>query len=469
MHFHRSAECLIRVALLAALVTPAPAWAQDDDSEGNTFIQADPKMLGLEIPDGPVRPGLGRRVLVIDDAGNEIVAKVHVYAGDRSIVMLPDGRLSSVPTKSTQETEKPFKPQTQDELLTELEARFKGFKTRKTRRYIYVYNTSTIFANGTSAILESMYPGVWTYLRRSKVEVQEPEVPLAVIMFKTQEQFNQYRQMPDGVVAYYDGITNNVFMYEQSKLAEIAPELAVKQAISTIAHEGVHQILHNIGVQQRLSRWPMWISEGLPEYFAPTEVKAHKWKGVGKTNDLRMWDLGRFLKAVKGPDPEGKHIAQAVSAPRLTSMGYAWAWGLTHYLARNKEKEFFAYLREMSQIGPLESREIAALNTEKEDTNLDVFQRHFGDDLGQIEALMVRHLQKQPYVDPIANQTHYVVKFLTDTGGSVQIRTGITTSPASIARMQEKLNKELGPLAQRTRIQVQAYPNRAAAEAAANR
>src|SRR5207244_578731 len=92
--------------------------------------------------------------------------------------------------------------------------------------------------------------------------------------------------------------TNWVIMYEMSKLAEVAPEIALKQAVSTVAHEGVHQVLFNIGVQQRLSRWPMWISEGLPEYFAPTDVtKDIRWKGVGTVNDLRMSELNRYVLA----------------------------------------------------------------------------------------------------------------------------------------------------------------------------
>ena len=87
-------------------------------------------------------------------------------------------------------------------------------------------------------------------------------------------------------------------MYEQSKLAEVRPDLAVQQAISTIAHEGVHQILHNIGVQQRLSVWPMWLSEGLAEFFAPTTIGARlKWKGAGQVNDLRMFELEQYLKS----------------------------------------------------------------------------------------------------------------------------------------------------------------------------
>jgi hypothetical protein len=115
-------------------------------------------------------------------------------------------------------------------------------------------------------------------------------------MFRTEEEFHNYAPVPQGVVAYYDQITNRVVMFEQSDLVERVPEIAVKEAISTVAHEGTHQILHNIGVQQRLSRWPMWISEGLAEYFAPTSVDQRvRWKGAGQVHDrgCGSWSLSR--------------------------------------------------------------------------------------------------------------------------------------------------------------------------------
>ena len=35
-----------------------------------------------------------------------------------------------------------------------------------------------------------------------------------------------------------------------------------------------------IGVQQRLSTWPMWLNEGLAEFFSPTTTDRQlKWKG----------------------------------------------------------------------------------------------------------------------------------------------------------------------------------------------
>ena len=45
---------------------------------------------------------------------------------------------------------------------------------------------------------------------------------------------------------------------------------------------------------------------------------------------------------------------QTVTAYRLTSTGYASAWALTHYLAKNRQEQFTAYWKEIVQLGPFQ-------------------------------------------------------------------------------------------------------------------
>jgi hypothetical protein len=418
--------------------------------------KTDPADLGLIIPDdAEVKSADGRRVLVPGGTGEPIVAKVHVEVGDRLVVMMPDGRLKSLPTLEATATDRAFVPATMQQIAKELtESRFRGFKTRTTKRYLYVYNTSQPFYEATSRILETMYPALFANLKRRKFPVYEPEVPLVVLMFRTQAEFHKYEQMPEEVAAYYNTVSNHVVMFEQSELVEIAPELAVKQAISTIAHEGVHQILHNIGVQHRLADWPMWISEGLPEYLSPTSVeKGIRWKGVGLTNDLRMKSLDEYLKA-GGTATSGKSLRETVTAPNLTALGYAWAWALTHYLAERKQEAFFTYLAEVSRTGPLEER------SESEQTEL--FARHFGDDFPAMEGALVGHLKKLPYADPIANQTHYVTMLQITREAVIERRVEVTTSRVGVQQWQQQ---QRAALARQSGLQfsVRVFPNRAAA------
>lgn len=443
------ASLLLCVVSLLRGMTPASAQepAKLDETGVQPAPQADPADFGLLLPDAEPKPGEDRLVLVNSPSDELVVAKTLVEVGDRLVVILPDGRLNSVVARDATPTDRKFEPAKPGEIARSLiEKTFSGFKSRTTKRYLYIYNASETFVKATSTILETMYPALFAYCKRQKIAVHDPDVPLVVIMFHTQDEFDKFHKMPEGVVAYYNMATNYVVLYEQSKLVEMAPELAVKQSISTIAHEGVHQVLHNIGVQRRLSNWPMWISEGLPEYFAPTSVgRGVRWKGVGKPNDLRMKELEAFFK---NGSSNGELTGPTIEAERLDSKGYAAAWALTHFLAERRQAPLFALLKEVSQRGPLTHF--------TESQNVELFRKHFDDDFATLDSQIAKHLQKLPYEDPIANQTHYVVMMQSG------ILRGyiITTSPkAAKDWQQEQLGKQPASV-----FVVQAFANARAAE-----
>jgi hypothetical protein len=446
-----AALSLIAASSLAAACFATPAYAQRTQASA-----ASPEST-LEIPaDAPVRRGQGQRVRVAGEGGDDVVAQLHAEVGNRRLVILPDGALKSLPASQAPFTEAPFVPATKEQIAAQLKAKgFDGFKTRSTARFVYVYNTSEPFCKGTSRILETMYPAILAYFKRLKIPVDHPQVPLVAIMFRTEEEFQKFDPVPHGIAAYYNSLSNHIVMYEQSELVEVAPELAMKQSIGTIAHEGIHQILHNIGVQQRLSRWPMWLSEGMAEYFAPTSVDQRlRWKGVGMPHDLRMYELKQYLDAKEGKP--GEIVDQVVGAERLTSSGYAAAWSLTHYLASRQKEKFHNYLRDVAKLGPLEPREKRVGETHRR-----LFVEHFGSNYAGIESALMAHLKSLPYVDPIANQTHYVV--LLDTAS---MRTaGVTTSPGNARKFQDETLTKLPPAVRAgTRFQIMPFADKESAQ-----
>lgn len=436
--------------------TPKPDSTTGGDDATGIGGQIDARDLGLVLPKQNVRAGTGRRVLVKNQQGEVKVGKVHVEADDRVVVMLPTGKLISVRPREATDTERPFQPATQGELIDRLKTeQFRGFKDGSTKRYVYIYNTSEPFYTATHTILETMYPKLVTFCENLGLRVRDPDVPMVVIMFRTDEEYQQFRKMPSGVVAYYDIVSNHIVMYEQSKLAEVAPALAIKQSISTIAHEGVHQIFHNIGVQQRLSDWPMWLGEGVPEYCAPTHTDRRvRWKGVGTVNDLRMYSLAELLKSQGRSLSEGRLVERTVRSSNLDSGGYATAWALTYHLAKNRTREFRDYIQDVSRLQPLQ-----------DDVDHEaVFTRHFGDDFATLQQQMLTSLKGLPYQDPVANQPHFMA--LLDT--PLRRSTMVTTSPASIRRWHDQLVSTL-PAGERSRakLRVQVYANRASAKQAA--
>ncbi len=311
--------------------------------------------------------------------------------------------------------------------------RLEGFKAIRSRRFLYVYNTSETFIRTTRTILETMYPAIRKYFSRSSIDVHEPEFPLVILAFATENEYQEFRRMPRGVVAYYDTLSNHVALYERSSLSSNAPEIAIKNAISTIAHEGAHQVLHNIGVQQRMSRWPLWLSEGIAEFFAPTSVdRGAKWQGLGATNELRMHEIDSDWKQ-RRPSGNGQNLHKIVAATELSSLEYAYSWGLIHTLSKRRQKELFACVRKCSEFRPMDGLpssgpEVAEQSVPSPE---EVFTTHFGDDFSGLEREMIRHLTSLNYVDPVANQTHYIV--------IAAGRVYMTTSPERVQEIRKQM------------------------------
>jgi hypothetical protein len=430
-------------------------------------VTVNPRDLGIDLPMGTVVKGKGETVTTHNPEGQPTVGRIHVKIGDNAMVLLPDGQL--VPRKKGEfaPTDRKFEPADKKALGEKI---IKGecprLKTKQTNHYLYIYNTREECALATGRALETMLPGVILHGKAQQIEVKEPALPLVVVMFATEEQFQKHRRMPAGVVAYYHTLSNRVFMYEQSRLADVRPDLAVQQALATMAHEGAHQILHNIGVQQRLSVWPMWLSEGLAEYFAPTTAGERlRWKGAGQVNDLRMFELEQYIKSRAAEKPDGQLIEHTTQAARLTSTGYATAWSLTHYLAKNKRVEFNDYIKRMSQLGPLEATgPVVPPGLVRE--NLATFQLQFGENLPDLEYRLVLHLTKQDYNDPFAAMPHFVAT-LQAPNGRRPIRSVNTFHSTALAQKWlrdtvDQLPAEAKPKAETA---VRTFPNRPAAEA----
>jgi hypothetical protein len=428
-----------------------------------------PRDFGFDIPAGPVTPGGEQRVVTVDDSGESVVAQLYCQVGAHHIVMLPDGKLVARGPNESMITDRPWaaidKAALAKGLLVGSLARF---KTRESRRYLYVYNTSDEFVLVTSRILEQMLPGISDYYQTRRLAVKTPDVPLVVVMFRTEEEFQNYRRMPPGVVAYYHILTNQVVMYEESKLFKVKPELGIQQSISTIAHEGAHQILNNIGVQQRLSLWPMWLGEGLAEYFAPTTVgKRLNWKGVGQVNDLRMYELEVYLQARAGEVPTGALVTHTVSAARLTSTGYAAAWALTTFLAKQERASFNKYVAEVSKLGPFEVQR-KTIGRGIVPQNLVEFQEYFGADTDDLEARLVAYLKRLPYEDPFAQWPHFTT-FVQATVDGKQRRDAHVFHTTDLAEKWERdtLDKLSPEARDKAQSIVREYPNRQVAERAA--
>jgi ribosomal protein S6 len=381
-------------------------------------------------------------------AGAQQVVRLYCALDPYAMVMMPSGKLKVVELSKMKPTSDPFVAATQDEIIDSFKAsRFSKYKFEKGKYgYLYVYDCSDAFFAHAQSILESMLPGVVGSLKSWGMTVKRPDVPMVVVIVPSRAAYDAIMPMPKEVIAYYNMNSNQIVMYEDQEMWDAAPEFAAKQAAYCIAHEGVHQLLGNIGIQQRLSGWAPWICEGLPEYYCPVKVNSKivakgnselpartlKWNKAGMVNDLRMWSL------LKMPTSSGKALESLVTAREIDANGYALAWGLVHYLATKKSEAFQAYLTDVSKYEPLDPKTQPL--TGRSDP---LFVKHFGSDFAALEKEIQEYLTSKSmqaeYIDPIENQTHYLVKAIKKVGHGHGVLYGITVSPVAAKNFKEKL------------------------------
>jgi hypothetical protein len=392
--------------------------------------------------------GQPRRIRVRAEGGEPLIARVHGMINDRVSVMLPDGQIGF--SNGLAFADEPFQPASAKEIREDLlRGPFAGFQVQQSAHYLVLYRSTEHFAQLSINLLENLYRNLTEALRKRDVPIHDPEFPLVAIIFRTEREFREHKKVAPDVQAYYEILTNRIYLYQASERDEHSPEVAALRKPQTVAHEGTHQILQNIGVQPRLSDWPLWLVEGLAEYCS-TPVSTREgatWRGLGIVNPLHMATIhdleNPMTLRVSGPgqaqrvgrDPRMPMVEYLVTRTELTPTDYALSWALTHYLAMKRGTDFLAFLKTMSQLPPLQKRTPAE--------HLASFRAAFGSDLARMDRTVAAHLAKLKY-EPLP---YYAVMFEQPVGGGIIHRAAmISQSPSYIRQWIETLTQpESGP------------------------
>ena len=418
-------------------------------------------------PPKPAPPKFGaKRVLVKDKAGRPIVAEVHGQDADRTAVLLPDGQIGW--PDGLVFTDRPFVPESMDALRARLlGGEFLGFDAVETKHYLVLYQEakgSKAFAQTAAGVLENLYAGLIAAFNKREIPVHDAEFPLVAVIFKTEEEFRKRKRVDPDVQAYYEILSNRIFMYAKSSRDETSPEVAALRKPQTVAHEGTHQILQNIGLQSRLADWPLWLVEGLAEYCASPKIAkngAANWGGLGQVNLLHLAtlrDLDDPLAAqVRGAAPadvvreRGKSTLESLLVRTdLSPTDYALSWAVTYYLAYKRTDDFLDYLREMSALKPLEKR--------TPDDHLRTFKAAFGDKLEKLDQAVLTNLRKLKQIDALP---HYAVMFEQPMPGNVVRRAAMVSQSPSMIR--QWIENSTSPRGGDPRWQILPYPTKARA------
>jgi hypothetical protein len=434
------------IALRVSSAEPLPARPTTDSSK-----PPKPAPITLAGANRGSLPSTSQRFKVRDKSGQCVVARFHGRYADEAALILPDGQLGT--TNRLIATDEPFQPFSADQLESVLLAGpYSDFLLLKTDHYLIFYKSTLAFAQDSGRLLEDLYRGLLDTFRRKEFPVHESEFPLVAVIFATESDFRAHKQVDLQVQAYYEFCTNRIFFYQKSDRDRLEPKVAALLKPQTVAHEGAHQILSNIGVQPRLSAWPAWLVEGLAEYCATTvnSKKGITWNGMGKINSLHMATIRELedplSNEVHGAIVPTIPIARQRSTTQseslmlktiLTPTDYAQAWALTHYLAQNRGTEIVKYLKAMSQIPPLQPR--------SPEENLAEFRKFFGGDLTRLDKKVDDHVHRISQKKAYDTLYYYAVVFQQTLGNGMVRRVAFwSQSPQMIQQRVQELTDPLG-------------------------
>jgi hypothetical protein len=398
------------------------------------------------------RPGEYKRYKVrVDEFGDCVVARFHGQYGDQTALILPDGQLGS-PSRLVP-TEEPFQPLTADQLRTLLhQGPYAEYQVLKTEHYLIFYKSTTTFAQNSGRLLEDLYHGLIDAFRRNKIPVHDSEFPLVAVIFATEGDFRDHKNVDPQVQAYYEFGTNRIFFYETSDRDRFEPKVAALLKPQTVAHEGAHQILSNIGVQPRPCAWPIWLVEGLAEYCATTvnTRKGISWSGMGAINSLHMATIREledpFSNQINGPEGQAVKVSRSRSTTHaeslmiktnLTPVDYAQAWALTHYLAQKRGTDFVKFLEAMKRIPPLVPRTPA--------DNLAEFRKFFSEPPAKLDKSVDDHIHRLSQKKTYDSLFYYAVIFQQALGNGVVRRAAtVSQSPQFIQQWVQEMTSPQG-------------------------
>lgn len=143
------------------------------------------------------------------------------------------------------------------------------------------------------------------------------------------------------------------------------------------AHEMVHLLAADSGLNPRHDAFPLWLQEGLAMQFEV--VRGGRWAGIGRPHDIRLPDWRRIR-----PAPALEPLLRDRGFGRGYSRDpYVQAWALVYFLRSRRGDQFLKFLDLLR-----------APRAEPDSPNhLAAFLRAFGDDLDAIEVEWIQDLE----------------------------------------------------------------------------
>ena len=334
--------------------------------EGDFLMKAQDKSILFEGTDGQLHIFTADEIVDLKETSDELTPLNHEELGESLLAELPD-----------------------------------GFKILQTDNYVIAYQTRSDFAEWIGDLYEKrLIDEFKKFAKGLKYKLVDSRFPMAIVVFGSRPEYDRYviRELgvePGTMIAHYSQMTNRVALYDltfdlgvpekERMLKEVLKQRAAIPMVATIIHEGTHQLMFNRGMQTRLGDVPLWLNEGMANWFETPDLRNGKgWRRPGKVNVDRLFQFKKYLKA----RPSNSLQTLIETDDRCRGEGaldaYAESWALMHFLLKRRKKDFRSYLQAVSGKSPG-----APVDAE---TRLAEFIQHFGD-LKKLDKAFLKYVQ----------------------------------------------------------------------------
>ncbi len=228
-------------------------------------------------------------------------------------------------------------------------------KTTSSRHYRVYHNLTSAEASGYKGHMDAVFE---EYRRRFSHLKPTTDGEMSLYLFRTQQQFVDYLAS-HGIRAQN---TSGMFFVQPNLkgLATWTQDKSVSATVSVLQHEGFHQFAH----RHYRTQLPVWINEGLAQYFEDgVFVNGHMKLGIAH---------GRRIETVRQALSHGRAIGfdellnmtndewkrRVIGGDESASLLYAQSWSMVFFIVHGDKgryrQAFDTYLNEVASGMPSE-------------------------------------------------------------------------------------------------------------------
>ena len=189
-----------------------------------------------------------------------------------------------------------------------------------------------------------------TFVRSMDVEPQQSKFPMVVLIFETDDDFEEYTAKTTGngglsagnIAGFYSHLSNYLYV----RMSEC-------YTFATPLHEAIHQQCFNTGVFQRLAAIPVWFAEGMASGFEGSGERVRSSPQKLNVEYARLIANGDLPR---GPGWEDVAASdQIYRGDIFAGPAYVHGWSMHWLLVSRYPKEYAQFLQYTQSLQPLEA------------------------------------------------------------------------------------------------------------------